>query len=318
MITVAELMQSVPLVLPLQAPCGCRSRSPGSRTARALVPLRSTAVTTRRPMMRRGPVMPPACWRASEAPVPPRTAASCLRSGLPRAPCLSTSRSSIRSWRRRGSAMALRSEGLVEAWRKGSTAVRSRRASRSDRRDGRRLRHPPGVVGRGASPPGHGLVQQRGGWARGGAASVRMVGCGAAGDRCLRAAYVHEARHDRRRRSDCHARPVRREPTAGGKGRRASPPSGDARAGAAGFAVGGSRSLPYRLAGRGPGRRSGSELPVGGVGERGSCAGARARGLRDGVGALCCARWWSGGPGAGDRRCAEVRAMVTKSYPRAA
>ena len=100
-------------------------------------------------------------------------------------------------------------------------------------------------------------------------------------------------------------RPVRREPTAGGKGRRASPPSGDGRAGAAGFAVGGSRSLPYRLAGRGPGRWRGSELTVGGIGDRGSCAGARDRGLRDGLGALCCARWWSGGPGAGNRRCAE-------------
>ena len=37
----------------------------------------------------------------------------------------------------------------------------------------------------------------------------------------------------------------------------------------------------------------------------GSCAGARDRGLRDGLGATGSARWWSGGPGAGNRRCAE-------------
>ena len=86
------------------------------------------------------------------------------------------------------------------------------------------------------------------------------------------------ARHDRRRRSDCHARPVRREPTAGGKGRRASPPSGDGRSGAAGFAVGSSRSLPYRLAGRGPRRRSGIGAHSGRYWEPGvlrRCSGSR-------------------------------------------
>ena len=88
------------------------------------------------------------------------------------------------------------------------------------------------------------------------------------GNRCLGAAHLHDARHDRWCRSDCDARPVRRERTGGGKGRRASPPSGDGRSGAAGFAVGSSRSLPYRLAGRGPRRRSGPELTVGGIGDR--------------------------------------------------
>ena len=85
-----------------------------SRMARAPVPLRSTAVMTRRPRMRRGPVMPPACWARARILVSPRTAAWRSRSGLLRGLRPSTSRSSIRSWRRRGLAMALRSR----AWSK--------------------------------------------------------------------------------------------------------------------------------------------------------------------------------------------------------
>ena len=157
----------------------------------------------------------------------------------------------------------------------GRHAVRPRRASRPDRRNGRRVRHPPRVAGRGPAPPGGrehcGFGQAR---TAQGTAQVLLpfawsdVALQATGASELRVRMVLLEAIDRRCRQR-DARPVRREPAAGRKGRRAPPAAGDGRAGAAGVAVGGSRSVPHRLASRDPRRWSGAELAVGGVGRPG-------------------------------------------------
>ena len=125
--TVAELMQSAPLVLTLQGAVRLQlfAGEPDGTGARAFALYsRDDAAAEDAPWTCHATGL----LGAGKILVSPRTAAWRSRSGLLRGLRRSTSRSSIRSWRRRGLAMALRS-GPGRSLAEGQHAVRPRRAS---------------------------------------------------------------------------------------------------------------------------------------------------------------------------------------------
>ena len=219
----AKLTLAAPLVLPPQGAVRLQVRCEAADGTGA----RAFALygrMTLRPMKRRGPVMPRARWFARARSRCRGQRAPCLMSGLLRAPCLSTSRSSIRSWRRRGSAMALRSKGSP---RRGETnAALYGRAVLPERiaaTAGDYGIHPAlldAALHLLAREPAFGNEEAR---ARRGAASVRVVGCGAAGNRRLELRSASSCLELAMAQSAAAAmESVRRDGSAGGDGRAAS------------------------------------------------------------------------------------------------
>ena len=197
--------------------------------------------------------------------------------------------------------------GLTEAWRD-ERGLSAAPCFPIGSRNGRRLRHSPSLAG--CSLPSPGGRKHCGFGKRDSQGLAQVLLPFAWSDVTLQATGASELRVRMMLPDGAEAvgsatmDSVRCAPAAGREGGRAPSASGDGRAGAEGIAVRCSRSLPYRLASRDPRRWSAAELTVGGIRNRRADAGAWGRGLCDGVGALCCARWWSGGPGSGDRGCA--------------
>ena len=163
--------------------------------------------------------------------------------------------------------------------------------------------------------PGALRLGERDGRGRPGAAPVRVVGCGAAGNRCLRAARAHGAATRRRPTVPASATldlfDVNQQRVARVGELRLRRATAEQVRQASQSAARDLYRIDWQAVVLGDGAVRSSQWAV--LGDRGPGAGARGRGLRDGVGATGGARWGSGGPGAGNRRCAGAgRATVAR------
>ena len=302
--TVTELMQSAPLVLTPQGAMRLQLSAGRAGWHEALAPLPCTAVTTRRPRMRRGPVMPLDCSLRARIVGSPRTAIRRSSSGRLRGRCRSTSRSFIRSWHRRGWAMARRSKG----WSKpGVTAACCTAApcfpTGSPQRPAITASTPPCWMRRftswrpawfGKEEAGRGEVLLPFAWS-----DVTLQATGASE---LRVRMTLDASDGAEAIATLDLFDVNQQRVARVGELRLRRATAEQVRQASQLAARDLYRIDWQAVVLGDG--VGAELTVGGIGDRGCCAGAWDRGLRDGVGALCCARWRSGGPGSGDRGCA--------------